>query len=284
MPSNMKNTLTIVIVFSLFCYKFNAQAQSCCSKQATHEFAMLGADHEFQTAHASPEPFIYQVKQGSMITFDTPDGKKGSAFMVPAMVKTDNYLFVFHEWWGLNDYIRREAEQFAEELGNVNVMAIDLYDGQLTTNAEEAGKIMQSVQQERAESIIIGAQQFIRTNAVVQTIGWCFGGAWSLQAAILLDDKVKGCVMYYGMPEKDEAKLKDFDAPVLGIFATNDGWINKEVVTTFEKQMRGLNKSISIHWFNADHAFANPSNPKFDKSASAEARKLSLDFLKRNFQ
>lgn len=30
---------------------------------------------------------------------------------VKAAKKTPYYLFVVHEWWGLNDYIKQEAEK-----------------------------------------------------------------------------------------------------------------------------------------------------------------------------
>ena len=30
--------------------------------------------------------------------FDTPDGKKGSAYVLMAKEPTNNYLFVIHEW------------------------------------------------------------------------------------------------------------------------------------------------------------------------------------------
>jgi carboxymethylenebutenolidase len=279
----MKKVLFILLALVIFQIGAIAQQKTCCSMHATNEFAMLGSNAQFQTAHLPPKPINFQAKKGAMITFDTPDGGKGNAFMVPALVKTDNYLFVFHEWWGLNDHIRREAEQFAEELGNVNVMAIDLYDGLIATNAEDAGRIMQTIKHERGEAIIKGALQHIRSNAVIQTIGWCFGGGWSLQAAMLIGDKAKGCVIYYGMPEKDEAKLKNLNVPVLGIFATKDGWINREVVDAFEDQMKSLNKKVSIHWFDAVHAFANPSNPEHDEKSAATARKLSLDFIRGNF-
>lgn len=261
-----------------------AEAQKSCCSAATTEFAMLGESKSFQEAHMAPEPIHFQAKKGMMAEFDTPDGKKGKAFFVPALTKTDKYVFVFHEWWGLNDHIKRESEVLAERLGDVNVVAIDLYDGQLATNAEDAGKIMQSINQERAEAIIKGTIGYIRQNAVIQTIGWCFGGGWSLQAAMIAGDKAKGCVMYYGMPEKDEAKLKKFNAPVLGIFATRDGWINKPVVDEFESKMKSLNKSVTLHWYEADHAFANPSNPKFDEKSASDAMNKAVAFIKKNFE
>jgi carboxymethylenebutenolidase len=280
----MKKIYALLTLLVIASGHFAEAQKSCCSAGATTEFAMLGESKSFRQAHLSPETIYFQAKKGMMAEFDTPDGKKGKAFFVPALTKTDKYVFVFHEWWGLNDHIKRESEQLAERLGDVNVVAIDLYDGQLTTNADEAGKIMQSVKAERAEAIIRGVMGYIRQNAVIQTIGWCFGGGWSLQAAMIAGEKAKGCVMYYGMPEKDEAKLKKFNAPVLGIFATRDGWINKPVVDEFEQKMKSLNKTVTLHWYDAEHAFANPSNPKFDQKSAADAMNKSVEFIKKNFE
>jgi carboxymethylenebutenolidase len=41
----------------------------------------------------------------------------------------------------LNDYIRSEAELLANELNNVNVIALDLYDGKVATTADSANEI-----------------------------------------------------------------------------------------------------------------------------------------------
>ncbi len=278
----MKKNLFITVVLSLLFLAgtIKAQTKSCCKSTATGEFAMLGSDAAFQSAHLAPEPINFVPIKGEAVTFPVDSTKEGSAYLVKATEKSDQYLFVFHEWWGLNDHIRQEAEQFAEDFPGVNIMAIDLYDGQFATNAEDAGKIMQSIQQERAEAIIKGAINYAGPAASFQTIGWCFGGAWSLQAAIIIGNRAKGCVMYYGMPEKNPEKLKMLQAPVLGIFAARDGWITKPVVEAFETQMNEMKKPVTITWFEADHAFANPSNPKFDEAATAKARMLAVGFLK----
>ncbi len=281
----MKKFICLISVLVIITV-FNCQAQnqaSCCSMHSTGQFAMLAGNTGFRAAHLSPLPIEFKALKGLMVSFATPDGSKGSAFMVPSDTKSDRYLFVFHEWWGLNDHIKQEAEKLANEIPGVNVMAIDLYDGKIATNADDAGKVMQSIKKERAEAIINGAISYIRTGAVIQTIGWCFGGGWSMQASILAGEKAKGCVIYYGMPESDAARLKSFNAPVLGIFATNDGWINKEVVDKFEKQMKELKKLLTLHWYEADHAFANPSNPQYNVKASEDARKHVLAFIKNNF-
>jgi carboxymethylenebutenolidase len=281
----MKSSTYLLLILSmmLFSSTLPAQTKSCCSSTATGEFAMLGADAKFQSAHLSPDPISFSATKGTDVTFPVTGGKEAKAFFVKADTNSDKFLFIFHEWWGLNDYIKQEAERYANDFPEVNILAIDLYDGQLATNAEDAGKIMQSIQKDRAEAIIKGALTYVGPTAGIQTIGWCFGGGWSLQAAILLGKQAKGCVIYYGMPEKDTNKLSTLNAPVLGIFASRDGWITKPVVDEFEKQMKDLKKPVTVTWFDADHAFANPSNPKFDEGASAKARMMATGFLRGNF-
>lgn len=278
----MKKTI-LLFALALIGYTAHAQKHSCCQPAATEAFAMLGAKSDFQSAHLAPEPISFEPTTGKMITFKTNGGKDGNAFQVNSASPSSHYLYVFHEWWGLNDHIKKETEELAAALPGVNVIAVDLYDGKIATNAEEAGATMQAVRKERAESLILGAYEIAGKSASIQTIGWCFGGGWSLQAAMLAGTKNIGCVMYYGMPEKDENKLKALNAPVLGIFASQDGWINKPVVDAFETQMKQLNKAVTIHWYDAEHAFANPSNPKFNKDAASDAMAKSIAFIKSNF-
>ncbi len=88
--------------------------------------------------------------------------------------------------------------------------------------------------------------------------------------------------MYYGMPETSLDKLKKIDCPVLGIFATEDKFINPTVVKTFEANMQKAGKKLTVINYNADHAFANPSNPKHNKAFAADAHAKVLAFLKAN--
>ena len=111
-------------------------------------------------------------------------------------------------------------------------------------------------------------------------MGWCFGGGWSLQAALLGGKQTVGCVMYYGMPEKDVAKLKTLNSDVLGLFADQDKWINPEVVKQFEKDMAAAGKKVTVKEYPADHAFANPSNPKYNKELATDAHQKALAYLK----
>jgi len=143
---------------------------------------------------------------------------------------------------------------------------------------------MQSVKSERAENIIKGILKYARNDANIYTTGWCFDGGWSLQTSLLAGDKSKACVVYYGMPEKNLENLKNLKSPVYFVWPMQDKWINKEVVSKFENNMKTLNKSLLVKSFDADHAFANPSNPKFNKEFFALAFIEAMDFIKANIK
>ncbi len=256
---------------------------SCCARpataSATEAFAMLASNQEFVGGHEAPLPYSY-AGEGQMIEFKTTDGQMGHAFEIKSAKPSNKYLFVYQEWWGLNDYIKKEAARFAEEMPGVNVLAVDLYDGQVATTPEEAGKLMQSTKTDRAVAIIKGAQLYAGPKAQFASVGWCFGGGWSLQSAMLGGKQTVGCVMYYGMPEKDVAKLKTLNSDVLGLFAEQDKSISPEVVAQFEKNMAAAGKKVTVKEYPAVHAFANPSNPKYDQALAADAHQRALAYLK----
>ncbi|HNP19556.1 MAG TPA: dienelactone hydrolase family protein [Fulvivirga sp.] len=274
-----------VLLVSWLALSANLFAQdniTICHSPATESFAVFASNKDFNKEHALPKPFVYKSETGKMISFRTPDGKTGNAFFI-AEEESDNYVFVIHEWWGLNDYIKKEADKIHTDLG-VNVIALDLYDGKIATTRDKAGEYMGAVKTDRAKAIIEGAIEFAGDNANIGTIGWCFGGGWSLQTALMAGDKAVACVMYYGMPEKDVTVLKTLNAPVLGIFAKKDGWITPQVVDNFKKNMADAGKELDVKMYDAVHAFANPSNPDYDKEASADAYQYALDLFKENFK
>lgn len=256
---------------------------SCCARpataSATEAFAMLANDQDFVGGHDAPLPYSY-AGEGQMIEFKTTDGQTGHAFEIKSAKPSNKYLFVYQEWWGLNDYIKKEAARFAEEMPGVNVLAVDLYDGQVATTPEEAGKLMQSIKTDHAAAIIKGAQLYAGPKAQFASVGWCFGGGWSLQSALLGGKQTVGCVMYYGMPEKDVAKLKTLNSDVLGLFAEQDKGISPAIVAQFEKDMAAAGKKVTVKEYPAVHAFANPSNPKYDQALAADAHQRALTYLK----
>lgn len=191
-------------------------------------------------------------------------------------------MFVFHEWWGLNDNIIREANEWSEPLG-VNVLAIDLYDGKIGTTREAAGTLMQEADANRIQNIIAASFEYVGNDARVGTIGWCYGGGWSMQSALIGNEQVDAYVIYYSMPESDVERLQTLNAPVLGIFASQDQWINTDVIASFEENMNAAEEQLTVYSYDAQHAFANPSNEGvYNAEAARDAREKSMEFLKEN--
>ncbi|MEO0338025.1 MAG: dienelactone hydrolase family protein [Bacteroidota bacterium] len=240
-------------------------------------------DQDFKDAHEEPRAATVEGK-GETIAIPTADGTDASAYALMSKTKSNKYLLVIHEWWGLNDNIKEEAERLFGDLADVNVLALDMYDGKFATTPDDAGKLMQAVKEERAKAIIQGAIDMAGADAQFATIGWCFGGGWSLKSSILAGEQGVGCVMYYGMPVQSADEIAPLQADVLGIFAEQDGWITPEVATKFEDMAKAAGKNIEIHQYDAKHAFANPSSEAYLKDAAQDANAKALAFLKMKFE
>jgi len=280
----IKKIKYLLLTLVLFATYGQAQQPSCCTMTTSNRFALLADEESFRASHADPLPFEYLSSRGKMITLKTGSGGPANAFEIKSEKSTRNFLLVIHEWWGLNDYIKQEAEKLQQELGNVNVLAVDLFDGKVATTADDAARYMKEASEKRIVSILKAALAYAGKDARIETIGWCFGGGWSLQTSILAGAQGTGCVMYYGMPEQDTTKIKALKAPVLGIFASKDEWITPEKVSSFVTLMKKNGKDVQVQTFTADHAFANPSNPNHNKEAAAEAHRMAVSFLKEHLK
>lgn len=205
-------------------------------------------------------------------------------FVFPAdMIEPLPAIIMIHEWWGLNDNIRSMAERLAGE-GYI-VLAVDLFGGDVATTPGEARIKMLAVVEnpEPASENIRKAYDFVSATAGaprVGSLGWCFGGGWSLNTAMLFPDGLDATVIYYGQVTDDEEKLREINAPILGFFGAEDKGITVESVQLFEAALERLRKNFEIHIYpGADHAFANPSGTAYNAEAAEDAWQKTVEFL-----
>lgn len=195
-------------------------------------------------------------------------------------------VVVVHEWWGLNDHIRHWTDRLAED--GYAAIAVDLYGGQVATTPEEAMSLMKAVDKSVAAALLSAAhdhlQQDPRIHAEKQgVIGWCFGGGWSLRHAIATAD-LDAAVIYYGHPEMDAEQLARIEAPLLAVYANQDESIPPEVVDAFAKAIEDAGKSMELHRYDANHAFANPSSARYDEASATDAWAKVRTFLNANLR
>jgi carboxymethylenebutenolidase len=221
---------------------------------------------------------------GKMISFEISDDRKQGAYFLKTEKESDNYLFVFHDWRGLTDQTKEQAEKLFADMKNVNVLAIDMYGGKVVDKKEEAEALIEELEDEKIENIIEGAVEFASKNARIGTIGWDVGGSWALQAAIIAGSHSIGSVLYYCEPEDDVDKLKFLQAPVLGLFAEDDETISAAIIEDFEEEMDEAEEEVDIEMLDAAHGFSNPADPNFDKKAAEKAHEMALEFLKKEYE
>ncbi|OFX07707.1 MAG: dienelactone hydrolase [Alphaproteobacteria bacterium RIFOXYD12_FULL_60_8] len=212
----------------------------------------------------------------------TSSGLPVSAALALPKVTPAPAVLLIHEWTGLNDQIKSMAHEFARE-GYV-ALAIDLYKGQVATDIDTAKKYMNEVDAVEATQTLTAWIDWLRAsskvNGKVATCGWCFGGGWSLNASIAAP--VDATVIYYGRVTRKAEELARLHGPVLGHFATLDKTINAEMVGGFEQEMKaaGKDKTLTVHWYEADHAFANATGARYDDADAKLAWQRTLAFLK----
>ena len=191
-------------------------------------------------------------------------------------------IIMIHEWWGLNENIKEMAKQLAGE-GYV-VLAVDLF-GTVATTPDEARKQTMSLNQEEALNNMVSAKEFLKNSGAqkIGSLGWCFGGAQSLQ--ISLNQDLDATVIYYGNLVEDKDKIKNLSSPVLGIFGDKDAQIPVEKVKNFENTLNEFSKTNSIYIYEGvGHAFANPSGQNYAPEQTKDAWNKTLKFLKENLK
>ena len=192
-------------------------------------------------------------------------------------------LIVIHEWWGLNDWVKEQASQFADE-GYV-ALAIDLYRGKVAKTPDEAHEIMRGVPEDRAKRDLHAAFEFLASQPAVKkdrigAIGWCMGGGYSLDVA-LQEPTLAADVINYGHLATDPEALKKINAPILGLFGAQDRGISAADVRKFGETLDQMGKKIEIKIYDdAGHAFENPNNAAgYRKDDAADAWKRTVAFL-----
>lgn len=195
-------------------------------------------------------------------------------------------VLVIHEWWGLNDNIRAMADRLAGE-GYV-ALAVDLYSGRSADDPEGA-RALATEAREKAEQVgdnLRQARAYLSEQvgaSKIGTVGWCFGGGWSLETALLMPGEVDATVIFYGRVETDRERLAALDTPILGLFGAEDRGIPVETVREFEQALADLGKPGAIHVYEgADHAFANPSGNRYHAEAAEDAWEKVLAFFEQH--
>jgi carboxymethylenebutenolidase len=264
-------------------------AQTASSNQPDYAAAMHREHmNDTPTASAGARIAPRMPVTGESVMYATIDGKEIRGYLTkPASYKGGPAIVMVHEWWGLNDAMKAMADRFAGE--GYAVLAVDLFGGQVASTPDAAMKLYQAgmANVPAGEKNVAAAVQYLRSHGAtsVGTVGYCFGGHWSLRTALAAGKGVNATVIYYGAPITDAAQIAKLQSPVLGLFGGKDTGIPLDSVRAMEAQIKKAGKPVTVEVYaNANHAFANPTGQAYDKAAAEDSFKKVMAFYKANLK
>jgi dienelactone hydrolase len=237
-------------------------------------------------AHAAIKFEPIQYKQGDA-TFE------GVFYYDDADATPRRAVLVCHEWWGLNDYSKKRAEQLAQ-MGYV-ALAVDVYGkGVQAKTMEEAGKMATALKNDRAtlRARINAALTALKSRKEVDpkkiaAIGYCFGGTTALELARSGADVV-GIVSFHGAlatPTPEDAK--NIKAKLLVCHGADDPFVKLEEVHGFIEEMKNANVNYEVDAYSgAVHGFTNPAagnDPSKGMAYNEQADRRSWQAMKNFF-
>ena len=206
-------------------------------------------------------------------------------------------VLVVHEYWGLNDFARKKAEQLAG-LGYV-AFAADIYgQGLVTTDPKEAGRLAgelrgnQPLLRARAQAALkVLSETSVADPQRLAAIGFCFGGTTVLELAYA-GANLKGVVSFHGgltSPRPEE--LKSIKAAILVLHGADDPHVKPEAITAFQEAMRqgGIDWQM-VFFGGAVHAYMNPAandraaGVAYDARAARRSWRYMQDFFREIWQ
>jgi carboxymethylenebutenolidase len=279
--------LIALMTLAIACGGSDTKKDEQPTEQTEQEFTeAMGEEHKDDSPEASP-----QAKQDASadvettkITYHKAGDREVKGFLSKPKGAEGNLpgIIVIHEWWGLNNNIKSMSEQLAAQ-GYVT-LAVDLYEGRVADAPDKAKEYMTAAMENPdavKQNLRSAYATLMKQGATkIGVIGWCFGGAWSLQMGLMFPQKLDAMVIYYGRLVQDKEQLATLEMPILGIFGAEDAGIPVTGVKQFEKTLKELGKDADIRIYGgAGHAFANPSGENYVEEAAEDAWSRTTAFF-----
>lgn len=173
-------------------------------------------------------------------------------------------VIVIMEIYGLTDWIRSVADQFAAE--GFIALAPDLLSGMgpngggtesLGSRDDVVAMVRQLAPDEamrRLDAVEAYAGTIPSASDEIGVVGFCWGGSTSFSYAVHQSD-LDAAVVYYGSSPAEGAPYGQIAAPVLGLYGGDDQRVNASIPTA-QAAMGSLGKSYEVEVYGgAGHGF-----------------------------
>ena len=199
-------------------------------------------------------------------------------------------VLLIHDWDGLTDYEKKRAKML-NDLG-YNVFAADLFGKgirptEVKDKKQHTGELYKD--REKLRALVLGSLNYAKSlgadsnNIVV--MGYCFGGAATLEAA-RSGMKAKGFVTFHGGLKTPEGQsYKDTSAPILVLHGTADSAITMDQFATLANELENENVDHEmITYSGAPHAFTVFDSERYREKADKKSWLRFTEFLESTTQ
>ena len=196
-------------------------------------------------------------------------------------------VFIIHDWDGLTDYEKSRAKMLSD-LG-FDAIAIDLFgvDTKLKNRDDykrETGALYKDRTEFRARmsAAIDAGKKSGAKNEKIVIIGYCFGGAATLEAA-RAGFKADGFVSFHGgLRTPDGQNYRQTTAPVLLLHGSADPVSGMEDLASLINQLKDANVPHDAQIFGgARHSFTVRGSRDYDAQADQKSWNALQQFLAR---
>jgi len=196
-------------------------------------------------------------------------------------------VIVIQEWWGMVPHIRDVVLRLAAE-GFV-ALAVDHYRGAMTTEPDEAQKLMMGLRiADVAADLAAAADCLVDRSEVsepgIRVTGFCMGGGLALLAPTVSDRIVKAAAFYPAMPWPDYAP--DWSryagrAAIVHKAESDESWAGP-AIAEYASAIAGHGGSIEVFEYQgSEHAFFNDDRPEVYHPTHARlAWQRTLEFFR----
>lgn len=199
-------------------------------------------------------------------------------------------VILIHEIYGLSDWLRGVADQFARD-GFIAV-APDLISGlgpngggtESAASRDDVVKMVRALTPDDARARLNAVRDWALKipagNGKTGTVGFCWGGGQSFAFASA-QPGLDAAVVFYGT-SPDNAALATVKAPVLGHYGGDDARVNATVEPA-AAEMKRLGKSFEPHTYEgAGHGFlrAQEDRDGANRKATEAAWKRTIEFFR----
>lgn len=245
------------------------------------------------TEDTAPDALNASPRHGEWVDVTLPGSVVPISTWVVYPERSDSapIVLVIHEIYGLTDWVRGVADQFAAE-GFIAV-APDLLSGMGpngggTASLGDRDNVIATIRTlepdertRRLNAVRTYALDIPSGNGRLGTVGFCWGGGASFAYAVD-QPELHAAVAYYGTSPTEAANYARINAPVLGLYGGDDERVNSTIARAEEAMAGGGTSYEPIIYAGAGHGFlrAQEARDGANKRAAEQAWPRTLAFFR----